>query len=128
MPVTDPIGDLLTRMRNAQAARKPMCRAPWSGLAQKICELLKREGWLRDVRVRGEGIVRELEVEFTNERPPLQLKRVSTPGRRVYRKAEKLQPVLRGYGMLVVTTSRGVLSDAQAREHGVGGEVLCSVT
>ncbi|MBI1934311.1 30S ribosomal protein S8 [Candidatus Peregrinibacteria bacterium] len=125
--VTDPIGDLLTRMRNAQAARRLGCHAQWSLLKQKLCELLVREGWLRDVRVSGEDPKRELEVTFVPGKI-LVLKRVSRPGRRWYVPAADLRPVLRGCGVAVLTTSQGVMTDKEARKKKVGGEVLCTVS
>jgi len=124
--VTDPIGDLLTRMRNAQGARRGTCSAPWSRIKQELCELLKKEGWLQDVRVTGEAPKQDLEVEFVPGKT-LTLARVSTPGRRVYAKAGDLKSVLRGYGIAVITTSEGLLTDTEARKRNVGGEILCTV-
>ncbi len=126
--VTDPIGDLLARMRNAQHVRHTECRVPWSRLKQQLCELLKEEGWLADVRVEGESPRQEIVVEFNPEKPKLTLKRVSKPGRRVYSGATDLKPVLRGYGMAVITTSQGLMSDAEARRKKVGGELLCTIS
>jgi len=126
-PVTDPIGDLLTRMRNAQSVQHDSCLAPWSRTKQNLCEILKREKWIADVQVLGEDPKKQLEVTFSEEKPPLTLQRVSKPGRRVYKNAQELQPHLRGYGTVILTTSQGLLTDAQAREKGVGGEILCTV-
>ncbi len=129
MPLlSDPIGDLLTRMRNAQHARRTFCRAPWSSIKQQLCELLKRDGWVADVRVLGEAPHQELEVIFAPEKPALTLERRSKPGRRLYTKKIDLRPVLRGYGIAVLTTSKGLLTDKEARRQGVGGEVLCTVS
>lgn len=125
--VTDPIGDLLTRMRNAQGARRPMCRAPWSLLKQRLCELLVREGWLQGVQVCGEGPKRELEVTFVPGKT-LVLKRISRPGRRWYAHVEDVQPTLRGFGIAVLTTNQGLLTDKEARKQHVGGEVLCTIS
>ena len=125
--VNDPIGDLLTRIRNAQAARRESTTAPWSRMKESLCQLLKKEGWIQDVVIHGEDPKKTIEVIFAPEKPHLELKRVSTPGRRVYAKAIELKPVLRGYGIAVVTTSQGLMTDAQAREKKLGGEVLCII-
>ena len=125
--VNDPIGDLLTRMRNAQAARRGRCTAPWSRIKQELCDLLQREGWLQEVQVKGEDPKKELEVTFVPGRI-LQVKRISTPGRRVYAKSTELIPVLRGYGSAILTTSEGLLIDKEARKRKLGGEVLCTIS
>lgn len=126
--VTDPIGDLLTRIRNAQRARSKECRVPWSHIKEKLCEVLKKEGWLQDISVAKEGHERELILLFSNSHPSLRLKRMSKPGRRLYRGARELKPVLRGYGSSVLTTSEGFMTDKEARNKGIGGEVLCTVS
>lgn len=124
--VTDPIGDLLTRIRNAQSARHHSCNAPWSTLKQELCELLKREGLIEDVEVEGEAPKQELVVTFVPGKR-LELKRMSKPGRRMYSKAADLRPILRGYGIAVLTTSQGLMTDIDARKKKVGGEVLCTI-
>lgn len=126
--VNDPIGDLLTRMRNAQHARRPTCRAPWSKIKQDLLKLLKREGWVADVAVIGEAPRQDIEVTFHADKPSLELKRVSRPGRRAYASASGIKPVLQGFGMAVVTTSKGLLTDKEARSQKAGGEVLCTVS
>jgi small subunit ribosomal protein S8 len=123
---SDPIGDFLTRMRNAQAARKHTTSAPWSRIKQELCELLQREGFLADVRVTGETPKKTLEVSFV-EGKVLQVARVSRPGRRVYSPASELKPVLRGFGVAILTTSQGLMTDKAARQRKVGGEVLCTI-
>jgi small subunit ribosomal protein S8 len=128
MPVNDPIGDLLTRIRNAQHVRNAECRCPWSRHKQEICEVLRKEGMLRDIEVVGEGKDKEIIMRFSDDRPKLSLKRVSKPGRRVYLGKGDLKPVLQGYGVAVVTTSQGVMTDKEAREKKIGGEVLCTVS
>ena len=125
--VTDPIGDLLTRIRNAQAARRLGCQAQWSLLKQKLCELLVREGWLRDVWVSGEDPKREIEVTFVPGKI-LVLKRVSRPGRRWYAKVAEMRPILRGFGIAVLTTNLGVMTDKEARKKKIGGEILCTIS
>lgn len=128
MPVTDPIADLLTRIRNAQHARNPACRAPWSRHKQEICELLKREGYLGNVCIEGEGTDKELLLEFAEGRLRLTLRRVSKPGRRIYRGKSVLAPVLRGLGIAILSTNKGLMTDREARKRGLGGEVLCIVS
>lgn len=125
--MNDPIGDLLTRIRNAQAARRSSCEAPWSRIKEELCRLLVRDGWLSGVEVIGEEPFKVLLVSFTPGKR-LTLKRVSKPGRRVYRGAAELRTVLRGFGASVLTTSRGLLTDDEAREQGIGGEVLCTIS
>jgi len=125
--VTDPIGDLLARMRNAQAARHTTCAVPWSRLKEQLLKLLQQEGWLSDVSIEGEGIDKAIVVTFNTEKPPLLLKRVSKPGRRVYQGSATLRPVLRGFGMAILTTNKGLMTDAEARRSHVGGEVLCTI-
>jgi small subunit ribosomal protein S8 len=124
--VTDPIGDLLTRMRNAQAVRRSSCTAPWSRIKQELCELLVREEWLEAVEVLGEEPKRTIRVTFRSDKK-LELRRVSRPGRRVYSSAAALRPVQRGYGHAILTTSQGLVTDVAARERKLGGEVLCTV-
>jgi small subunit ribosomal protein S8 len=128
MPLlNDPIGDLLTRMRNAQHARRNFCEAPLSNIKKDLCDLLVREGYLEKVEVTGEAPKQNLMVTFIPGKT-LTLKRVSTPGRRAYHSADELQPVMHGYGMSVITTSSGLLTDKEARAKHVGGEVLCTIS
>lgn len=126
--LTDPIGDLVTRLRNAQHARKATCTAPWSRIKEELCELLHKEGFIAGVRVIGEAPKQDVEITFHADKPPLQLKRVSTPGQRTYAGYTALRPVLSGHGIAVLTTSKGLLTDRQARNSKVGGEVLCTVS
>ena len=126
--VTDPIGDLLTRMRNAQKAGHATCKAPHSKMKLALLELLKNEGWISDVATIGDAPKLELEVTFNPEKPSLTLTRTSKPGRRDYAGVKDLKPVLRGFGIAILTTSQGLMTDAQAREKKVGGEVLCTIS
>ncbi|OIO53580.1 30S ribosomal protein S8 [Candidatus Peregrinibacteria bacterium CG1_02_54_53] len=126
--ISDPIGDLLTRMRNAQAAGRAQCRAPLSALKKQLCELLAREGWLQGVAIEGDAPRQELVVSFLTDRPVLSLKRVSKPGRRVYQAVDELKTVENGFGIAVLTTSQGLLTDREARLKKIGGEVLCTVS
>ena len=128
MPVSDPIADLLTRIRNAQHARATSCRCPWSRHKEEICAVLKEAGFLADSQTEGKGEIRELVLTFARDLPPLELKRVSKPGRRVYMGVGEMRPVLRGLGIAVLTTNQGLMTDKEARKRGVGGEVLCTVS
>lgn len=124
--MNDPVGDFLTRMRNAQGARRPVCSAPFSKLKLALAELLKREGYLEDVQVVGTEPKTHIEVTFVKEKT-VGFERMSKPGRRVYAGSVDLRPVLRGYGIAVLTTSQGLMTDTEARQKKVGGEVLCTV-
>ena len=126
--VNDPIGDLVTRMRNAQHARRPTCRAPWSKIKQELLELMKSEGWIADVQIVGEAPKQDIEVSFSTDKPHLELKRVSKPGRRSYTGSAELKPVLQGYGVAILTTSQGLLTGKEAKKRKVGGEILCTVS
>ncbi|PIQ75871.1 30S ribosomal protein S8 [Candidatus Peregrinibacteria bacterium CG_4_9_14_3_um_filter_49_12] len=126
--VTDPIGDFLTRMRNAQAARHSTCSAPYSRMKLELGEILKKEGWLADVQVEGEVPKQQVTVTFVEEKPRLTLKRLSKPGRRLYMGHGDLKPVLRGFGIAILTTSEGLMTDVEARKRKLGGEVLCTIS
>lgn len=128
MSLTDPIGDLITRMRNAQHGRRTDCRAPWSKILQAICDLMKQKGFLESVTVEGEENKKELVVTFKTDRPALTLKRISTPGGRKYVGAEGIRALLHGNTIAIVSTSSGLLTSKEARAKNVGGEVLCTVS
>ena len=131
MTMTDPLGDMLTRIRNGQRARKSKVTSPASRLRTNVLEVLKREGFIRgfsqhEVR-RG---ISEIEIELKyHEGDPVirEISRVSKPGRRVYSGIRDLPRVYDGLGISILSTPRGVLSDAEARDQNVGGEVLCRV-
>lgn len=131
MAFTDPIGDMITRIRNGQKARKSSVRSPASTLRENALEVLKREGYIRGyscetIRPGIEELIIELKY-FENEPVITEIKRVSKPGRRVYSKIKELPRVYNGLGIFVLSTPKGVLSDGQAREMNVGGEVLFNV-
>lgn len=130
MSMTDPIADMLVRIKNAQAVRKRNVAMPASKVKMAVAEVLKQEGYLRDARIEGEGAKRELvlELKYVEGRGVIdRLDRVSKPGRRQYFGHEKLPRVLDGLGVAIVSTSAGVMTDARARAEGRGGEVLCVV-
>jgi small subunit ribosomal protein S8 len=129
--MSDPLGDMLTRIRNAQSARKSMCVAPASNLRANVLDVLKREGFIRGfVREELRPGISQLRIELKyNEGEPVikEITRVSRPGRRVYSKIKELPRVYAGLGVSIISTPRGVMSDVEARAANVGGEVLCRV-
>jgi small subunit ribosomal protein S8 len=131
MSISDPLGDMITRIRNAQRSRRSVVRAPASKLHANVCEVLKREGFIRHWKVVDiRAGVRELEIELKySEGEPVikEITRVSTPGRRVYSKIKELPRVYNGLGVSILSTPRGVMSEGEARAANVGGEVLCRV-
>jgi small subunit ribosomal protein S8 len=131
MSMTDPLGDMLTRIRNGQRAGKRAIVAPASKLHARVLDVLQREGFIRgyseEVVVTG---VRELKIELKyHEGEPAirEISRVSKPGRRVYSKLEDIPRVYNGLGVAILSTPKGVMSDSKAREENVGGEILCSI-
>jgi len=131
MAITDPIGDLLTRIRNGQLRGMGKIKSPNSRLRTSVLDVLQAEGFIRGyAEVEFKGGRRELEIElkYHEGRPVIrELKRVSTPGRRVYAGVADLKPHRQGLGLSIVSTPQGVMTDATAREKNVGGEVLCQV-
>jgi small subunit ribosomal protein S8 len=130
MSMTDPIADLLTRIRNGQSARKPEVSMASSKLKTAIARVLKEEGYVADVRLESEGQKTTLTIglKYYDGRPVIdRLERVSRPGLRIYRGKDELPKVLGGMGTVIVSTPQGVMTDKQARSIGQGGEVLCIV-
>jgi small subunit ribosomal protein S8 len=130
MSMTDPIADMFVRIRNGQAAGKATVKMPASKVKLAIAKLLKDEGYVQDVAVRDAGAKRELEIalKYYGGKPAIdRLERVSSPGLRKYRGKDELPKVLGGLGISIVSTSSGIMTDAQARSKGLGGEVLCLV-
>lgn len=131
MSMTDPIADMLTRIRNGQKARKLSVSMPASKEKAAVARVLKDEGYITDFDTTGEGPKKTLSVElkYFEGAPVIEnVKRVSKPGLRIYRGKEELPTVLGGLGIAIVSTSAGVLSDREARKQGVGGEVICVVS
>ena len=131
MTMTDPISDMLTRIRNGQKARKTSVSMPASNAKVAIARVLKDEGYITDFESSGEGAERTLEVElkYFEGKPVIEkVQRMSKPGLRIYRGKDELPKVLGGLGVAIVSTSMGVMSDREAREKGVGGEVICVVS
>jgi small subunit ribosomal protein S8 len=131
MAMSDPLGDMLTRIRNGQMASKSAIKAPASKLRANVLEVLRREGYIRGFEKvdLGDGKTElSIELKYHNGEPVIrELRRVSKPGRRIYKGVDDLPSVYNGLGIAIVSTPRGVLSDAEARAARVGGEVLCTV-
>jgi small subunit ribosomal protein S8 len=129
--MTDPVSDMLTRIRNGQKARKVSVSMPSSTVKIAVANVLKDEGYITDFEASGEGTKKTLSVELKYfEGTPVieKVQRVSKPGLRIYRGKDDLPKVLGGLGIAIVSTSAGVMSDRQAREQGIGGEVICVVS
>ena len=130
MAVTDPLGDLLTRIRNGQRAKKDSVTSPASGLRVRVLDVLQREGYIRGYSEEEMGPAKgvRIELKYFEGQPAIKhVARVSKPGRRVYSGSQELPRIMNGLGITIVSTPRGVLSDAEAREQNVGGEVLAEV-
>jgi len=131
MTMTDPISDMLTRIRNGQSARKLSVSMPAAKAKEAVAKVLKDEGYITDYSLEGEGAHKQLTIElkYFEGAPVIEhIQRSSRPGLRIYRSKEDLPKVLGGLGVAIVSTSAGVMSDRQAREKGIGGEVICIVS
>ena len=130
MSMTDPIADMLVRIRNAQMVGHTEVAMPASRLKASIAEVLKQEGYIEDFALRDQGAKKELRIglKYYAGKPVIErLERVSKPGLRVYKGREDIPKVMNGLGVAILSTSRGVMTDRKARADGVGGEVLCIV-
>ena len=131
MSMSDTLGDMLTRIRNGQTTNKRVVDAPASRFRKNVLEVLKREGFIRNFEEKEmrPGInFFEIELIYYNGKPVIsEIKRVSKPGRRVYSSIKNLQKTYNGLGISILSTPRGVMSDNEAREANVGGEVLCTI-
>ncbi|MFM7267432.1 MAG: 30S ribosomal protein S8 [Cyanobium sp.] len=128
----DPISDMLTRIRNASEKRHERTRIPASKLSRSIARVLEQEGFIAAITEEGDGVQKELILELKysgkHRQPTIRrVQRVSKPGLRIYKNTRQLPKVLGGLGVAIISTSRGVMSDRDARKQGVGGEVLCYV-
>ena len=131
MAMTDPIGDLITRIRNAQQRAKPKVSTPGSKLRERVLEVLKTEGYIRGYATVEHGDGRseiEIELKYFDGAPVIrEIERVSKPGRRVYSSAQGLPRINNGLGVAIISTPKGVMADHAARDANVGGEILCTV-
>ena len=131
MTLTDPLGDMLTRIRNAQLRNRPKVSTPASKLRARVLDVLREEGYIRgyaEIEYGGGKTEFEIELKYYDGAPVIrEIKRVSTPGRRVYSSVQELPTIANGLGVAILSTPKGVMSDTRARAENVGGEVLCSV-
>ncbi len=130
--MTDPIADMLTRIRNAVRVEKPYVDVPTSRFKRGIADVLKREGFIwdwKEIDEENPSATLRLELKYgpNGERVIQSIKRISSPGRRLYFRGKELKPVLGGLGIRIISTSKGVISDREARRDNIGGEVLCEV-
>ncbi|MBI3312304.1 MAG: 30S ribosomal protein S8 [Candidatus Omnitrophica bacterium] len=132
MSLTDPIGNMLVAISNGSRAGKPQVDVPASRLGAEIVECMKSEGFIQNWRLLKEGNpqgILRIYLRYTKDRRPIlrEIRRISKPGRRIYRGKDKLPKVQSGIGMAILTTPKGVVTDEQARRQGIGGEILCYV-
>jgi len=130
MHLTDPIADMLTRIRNGNMARHTEVKVPFSKIKESMANILKNEGYITSYEIKEEGNIRDIVVTLKymdGDAVIKGLKRISKPGRRVYTSVENLPKVLGGLGIAIVSTPKGVITDKECRKHSVGGEVLCYV-
>ena len=131
MTVSDPLGDMLTRIRKAQMRNRPKVSTPASKLRARVLDVLREEGYIRgyaEIEYGGGKTEFEIELKYYDGAPVIrEIKRVSTPGRRVYSSVQELPTIANGLGVAILSTPKGVMSDTRARAENVGGEVLCSV-
>jgi small subunit ribosomal protein S8 len=131
MVMTDPIADLLTRVRNANTARHEIVEVPSSNIKKAIANIMLQEGYVKDIEEYNDGVVPMLRIALKygngKDRVITGLRRISKPGLRVYCKKEEIPKVLNGLGVAVISTSKGIVADREARKEGLGGEVLCYI-
>lgn len=131
MVMTDPIADLLTRIRNANAVKREVVEVPSSNVKKAVANILLQEGYIKEIDEYNDGVVPMLRITLkygaNNERVITGLKRISKPGLRVYCKKDETPRVLNGLGIAVISTSKGIMVDREARKNNIGGEVLCYV-
>jgi small subunit ribosomal protein S8 len=130
MGMTDPVADMLTRIRNAQMVKQVEVKMPASKLKAAIANVLKDEGYIEDFAVRADGTMKELHIglKYYAGRPVIEkIERVSRPGLRVYKSRHDIPRIMNGLGIAILSTSHGVMTDRKARATGVGGEILCIV-
>lgn len=128
--INDPIADLLTRIRNANQRKHKTVSAQYSKVKEQITTILKEEGYIIDFRIEGEGVDKKITILLKykgNQKVITGLRRISKPGLRVYSEASKLPKVLNGYGIGIISTSKGIMTDAKARQENLGGEVMAFV-
>ena len=128
--MTDPIADMLNRIRTAQAAQKETVSIPFSNLKYEIALMLEKNKLVENVEKKGKKVekVMEISLKYQNKIPIIsKLKRISKPGQRIYLTADKIRKVKQGYGLAIVSTSKGLMTDKEARQNKIGGEIICEV-
>lgn len=128
--MTDPISDLLNRIRNAQAVLKEQLSVPFSNLNHEIAKILEKKGFIKKVEKKGRTYKKVIEItlKYDEKKPAISgLKRVSRPGQRIYKGFKEIKPVRSGYGILIISTSKGLMTDKEARKQKLGGEVMCEI-
>ena len=126
----DPIADMLTSIRNAQAVLKETVKIPFSKFKFELAKVLKRSGFVKKVEKKGRGIKRviEIELKYEDKLPVISgLKKISKPGQRIYAGSKEIKPVRSGYGISIISTSKGLMTDKEVRKQNIGGEVICKV-
>ncbi|OGJ55370.1 30S ribosomal protein S8 [Candidatus Peregrinibacteria bacterium RIFOXYB2_FULL_41_88] len=124
---TDPIADLLTRIRNASKVQKEIITVPYSNLKNEILKVMQKRGFVANIKMHTNEHEKELEVTLPKREEPINLKRISKPGQRIYIKGSNVPRVLHGLGIAIISTSKGVIDDSEARRQKLGGELLCEI-
>ncbi len=128
--MTDPIADMLTRIRNAQAVSKPEVSVPFSKIKYQILKILEKENFVEKIEKKGRGIKKKIRIvlKYDHKLPVISgLKRISKPGQRIYLPAKKIKSVRGGFGIAIVSTSQGLMTDKEARKKKLGGEIICEI-
>ena len=126
----DPIADMLTSIRNAQAVLKETVKIPFSKLKLELAKVLEKNDFVKKVEKKGRGIKRviEIKLKYEDKAPVISgLKKISKPGQRIYARAKEIKPVRSGYGISIISTSKGLMTDKEVRKQNIGGEVICQV-
>ncbi len=124
---TDPIADLLTRIRNASRAHHESVNVPYSKLKENILKVMKEKGFIEDYKVSGEVTTKTLEITLKEELTNISLRRISTPGQRIYVKKAELKPIKSGLGITILSTPKGVMANTEAYKQNLGGELICEI-
>ena len=125
---TDPIADLLTRIRNANMAHKESVNAPYSKIKENILKVMKQYNFIEDYMVNSEDAHKTLDIDLNQDKKDMELRRVSKPGQRIYLKNSDLRTVKSGLGISILSTSKGVMSNIQAKKENLGGELICQIS
>ncbi|MBU1018358.1 MAG: 30S ribosomal protein S8 [Patescibacteria group bacterium] len=124
---TDPISDLLTRIRNASIASKESVSIPYSNMKNEIVKIMKKTGYIQDIKIEKIGKFRQISLTLPKTAEKLHLKRISKPGQRIYVKRSEIPRILNGLGIAIISTPKGLMTDNEARKENVGGELLCEI-